>query len=72
MALVWCPPDESGRPVLVADPAGAVFLVIETYVDEDAQFWVVRPEITTQRITGLETVLSLRAALPQVPAIGAG
>ncbi|TNC69149.1 MlaD family protein [Rubellimicrobium roseum] len=31
---------------------------VAPYVDEDAQFWVVRPEITTQRITGLETVLS--------------
>lgn len=28
------------------------------YVDEGAQFWVVRPEITAQRITGLQTVLS--------------
>jgi paraquat-inducible protein B len=30
---------------------------IAPYLDEDAQFWVVRPEITPQRITGLETVL---------------
>ena len=28
------------------------------YVDADARFWVVRPEITAQRITGLQTVLS--------------
>jgi paraquat-inducible protein B len=28
------------------------------YVDEGAQFWIVRPEITAQRITGLQTVLS--------------
>ncbi len=31
---------------------------IAPYIDESAQFWVVRPEISTQRITGLETVLS--------------
>ncbi|EYD75883.1 Paraquat-inducible protein B [Rubellimicrobium mesophilum DSM 19309] len=31
---------------------------IAPYVDEDAQFWIVRPEITPQRITGIETVLS--------------
>ena len=31
---------------------------IAPYVDEDARFWVVRPEITPQRITGIETVLS--------------
>ena len=31
---------------------------VAPYIDEGAQFWVVRPEITTQRITGLETVLS--------------
>ncbi|WP_210527862.1 MlaD family protein [Rubellimicrobium arenae] len=31
---------------------------VAPYVDADAKFWVVRPEITTQRITGLETVLS--------------
>ena len=31
---------------------------VAPYVDENAQFWVVRPQITTQRITGLETVLS--------------
>lgn len=28
------------------------------YLDEDAQFWVVRPEITAQGISGLSTVLS--------------
>ncbi|WP_373353088.1 MlaD family protein [Pseudoroseicyclus sp. CXY001] len=31
---------------------------VADYVDEDAQFWVVRPEVTTQGVTGLETVLS--------------
>ena len=31
---------------------------IEPYVDENAQFWPVRPELTTQGISGLETVLS--------------
>ncbi|MBP1805611.1 MlaD family protein [Rubellimicrobium aerolatum] len=31
---------------------------VAPFVDADARFWVVRPEITTQRITGLETVLS--------------
>jgi paraquat-inducible protein B len=31
---------------------------IAPYVDGDAAFWVVRPEITPQRITGIETVLS--------------
>lgn len=28
------------------------------YVDSQAQFWVVRPELTTQGVSGLETVLS--------------
>ncbi|MCX7646868.1 MAG: MlaD family protein [Rhodobacteraceae bacterium] len=28
------------------------------YLDADAQFWVVRPEVTTRGITGLSTVLS--------------
>ncbi len=31
---------------------------IAPYVDGDAQFWVVRPEVTTQGVTGLDTVLS--------------
>ncbi|WP_425038618.1 MlaD family protein [Primorskyibacter sp. S187A] len=31
---------------------------IAAYVDDTAQFWVVRPEVTTQGITGLDTVLS--------------
>ncbi|MGZ9810430.1 MlaD family protein [Pseudoroseicyclus sp. H15] len=31
---------------------------VADYVDEDSQFWVVRPEVTTQGVTGLETVLS--------------
>lgn len=28
------------------------------FVDEDSQFWVVRPKVTTQGVSGLETVLS--------------
>jgi paraquat-inducible protein B len=28
------------------------------YVDADSQFWVVRPEVTTQGVSGLDTVLS--------------
>ena len=28
------------------------------FVDEDASFWIVRPEVTTQGVTGLDTVLS--------------
>ena len=28
------------------------------YIDADAQFWVVRPEVTTQGVRGLDTVLS--------------
>lgn len=31
---------------------------VAPYLDADARFWVVRPRITTQQITGLETVLS--------------
>lgn len=31
---------------------------ISPYIDTTAQFWVVRPELTTQGVTGLETVLS--------------
>lgn len=31
---------------------------IAPFVDGSAQFWVVRPEVTTQGITGLDTVLS--------------
>lgn len=31
---------------------------VAPYVDNDAEFWVVRPEVSTQGITGLETVLS--------------
>ncbi|MCP1168846.1 MlaD family protein, partial [Limimaricola sp. ASW11-118] len=28
------------------------------YIDEDAQFWVVRPEVSTEGVSGLDTVLS--------------
>lgn len=28
------------------------------YVDDDAQFWIVEPEVTTQGVSGLDTVLS--------------
>ncbi len=31
---------------------------IDRFVDENAQFWVVRPEVTTQGVTGLDTVLN--------------
>ncbi|KUF10388.1 intermembrane transport protein PqiB [Pseudoponticoccus marisrubri] len=31
---------------------------IAPYLDEDAQFWVVRPEVSAQGISGLDTVLS--------------
>jgi len=31
---------------------------VAPYVDEDAQFWVVRPEVTAQGVSGLDTVLS--------------
>lgn len=31
---------------------------VAPYVDTGAQFWVVRPEVTTQGVTGLDTVLS--------------
>ncbi len=31
---------------------------IAPWVDGDARFWVVRPEVTTQGVTGLDTVLS--------------
>jgi paraquat-inducible protein B len=33
-------------------------LEVAPYVDEDAQFWVVTPEVSAQGISGLETVLS--------------
>lgn len=31
---------------------------IAQYVDADARFWIVRPEVTTQGVSGLDTVLS--------------
>ena len=31
---------------------------IGPYIDEDAEFWIVRPEVTTQGISGLDTVLT--------------
>ena len=31
---------------------------VAPYVDEDAQFWVIRPEVTAQGVSGLDTVLS--------------
>ena len=31
---------------------------LEPYLDEDAAFWIVRPEVTTQGVSGLDTVLS--------------
>lgn len=31
---------------------------VAPYVDEDAQFWVVSPEVSTQGVSGLDTVLS--------------
>ncbi len=31
---------------------------IADYVDEDAEFWIVQPEVTTQGVSGLDTVLS--------------
>ncbi len=31
---------------------------VAPYVDSDAEFWVVRPEVTTEGVTGLDTVLS--------------
>lgn len=31
---------------------------VAPYVDDDAQFWVVRPQVTTQGVSGLGTVLS--------------
>ncbi|MFV0360776.1 intermembrane transport protein PqiB [Tropicimonas sp.] len=31
---------------------------IESFVDTDASFWVVRPEVSTRGVTGLDTVLS--------------
>ncbi len=31
---------------------------IADFVDEDAQFWIVRPEVTARGVTGLDTVLS--------------
>lgn len=32
-------------------------LEVEPYLDDSARFWLVRPEVSAQRITGLETVL---------------
>lgn len=31
---------------------------VAAYVDDQAQFWIVEPEVTTQGVTGLDTVLS--------------
>ncbi|WP_375261063.1 MlaD family protein [Palleronia sp.] len=31
---------------------------VAPYVDEDAKFWIVRPEVSAQGVTGLDTVLS--------------
>ncbi len=31
---------------------------IAEYADEDAEFWIVQPEVTTQGVSGLDTVLS--------------
>ncbi len=31
---------------------------VAPFVDDSAQFWVIRPEVSTQGVTGLETVLS--------------
>ncbi len=31
---------------------------IADYADEDAEFWIVQPEVTTQGVSGLDTVLS--------------
>ncbi len=31
---------------------------VAPYVDEDAEFWVVRPQVTAQGVSGLDTVLS--------------
>lgn len=31
---------------------------LEPYLDEDAVFWIVRPEVTTRGVSGLDTVLS--------------
>lgn len=31
---------------------------VAPFVDEDARFWVVRPQVTTQGVSGLDTVLS--------------
>ncbi|MEM9970875.1 MAG: MlaD family protein [Pseudomonadota bacterium] len=31
---------------------------IEDFIDDDARFWIVQPEVTTRGVTGLETVLS--------------
>ncbi len=31
---------------------------VADYIDDDARFWVVRPKVTTQGISGLDTVLS--------------
>lgn len=31
---------------------------IASYIDEDAEFWVVRPEVSAQGISGLDTVIS--------------
>lgn len=43
---------------------------VAAYVDDEAQFWVVRPEVTTQGVSGLDTVLSgvyLQGVWDEVP-----
>lgn len=43
---------------------------VAPYVDDEAQFWVVRPEVTTQGVSGLDTVLSgvyLQGVWDEVP-----
>ena len=32
--------------------------IVAPFLDDDAQFWVVRPDVSVRGITGLETVLS--------------
>lgn len=50
--------------VAFADGLGKVLVkvrldqAVAPYVDEDARFWVVRPQVTTQGVSGLGTVLS--------------
>lgn len=46
---------EDLQSVIVAARVDAVVL---PYLDEDATFWVVRPEISTQGVSGLSTVVS--------------